>query len=371
MKLLHLLPTLERRGAQVFARDLIGGLAAHGDVAQSLIVLSTGPDEVDMARVTGHIRTLASRGAVGRMLALRQLLHDNPPDILFAHGGAPFKCAVLARGRATTPKIVYRKIGLSEQWLGRLRWLKLPFQRWLIRRADAISTVGETTRHEAIELFRADAEKLRVIYRGVDAERFTGSAETREQVRAELGMTRTTRVLIAVGALGWEKNQGTMLRVLAEVRKSYSNAVLLLAGDGPERPKLEQLAAELGVADVVRFLGVRQDVPELLAAADLFLLTSLTEGVPGVLIEAGMAGLPCVTWDVAGAKEVIKDGVTGRVTPYRDETAFTVAVIDLLSHAENASAMGCAARYFCRERFSLKRCVEEHVRMFDELMKHQ
>jgi glycosyltransferase involved in cell wall biosynthesis len=174
-------------------------------------------------------------------------------------------------------------------------------------------------------------------------------------------------VLIAVGALGWEKNQAAMLRVLAEIRRTLPETILLLAGDGPERPKLERLAAELGVVAAVLFLGVRQDVPELLAAADLFLLTSLTEGVPGVLIEAGMAGLPAVTWDVAGAKEVVQDGVTGRVTTYQDQAGFTAAVIALLSNPGKAAIMGQAAREFCRERFGMERCVAEHLRLFEEI----
>jgi glycosyltransferase involved in cell wall biosynthesis len=176
-------------------------------------------------------------------------------------------------------------------------------------------------------------------------------------------------VLITVGALEWEKNQGAMLRVLADVRRSLSNIVLLLAGDGPERPKLELLANELGVADDVRFLGVRKDVPELLAAADLFLLTSLTEGVPGVLIEAGMGGLACVTWDVAGANEVVQDTKTGLVTTYRDEAAFAFAVLQLLSEQELSRKMGEAACLFCRDHFSMRRCVEAHIELFSEVLK--
>lgn len=367
MKILHLLPTLQRRGAQMFAAELWRELGAHG-VAQSLAVLAPGEDEVGFDVACGRIHPLPPLNGRGRVKALRRLLHEERPDVVFAIGGEPFKYAVLARGRAMTPKIVYRKIGLSEQWLGRHRWLKLPFQRWLLRRADAISTVGEATRREAIELFHADPSRIRVIYRGMDAERFALPPAIRECIRSSLEITPEQPVLLTVGALGWEKNQAAMLRVLPEVRRSFPAAILLLAGEGPERPKLERLAADLGIAEAVRFLGPRKDVPVLLAAADSFLLTSLTEGVPGVLIEAGLAGLPCVTWDVAGAREVVQDGVTGRVPPYKEEAAVAEAVIELLGNPDRAAAMGGAARAFCRERFDINRCAEEHVRLFEEVL---
>ena len=301
--------------------------------------------------------------------ALRRVVCESLPDIVFAHGGEPFKFSVLARGSETQPKIIYRKIGLSEHWLGRHRWLKFSFQRWLMRRADAISTVGNATKNEAVELFKIDPAKIRVIYRGINQDLFSLPAGTRERVRESLGLATGSKVLISVGALGWEKNQAVMLRVLAEVRKSLPDVVLLLVGEGPELPKLKQITTELGIVDGIVFLGMRKDVPELLAAADLFILTSLTEGVPGVLIEAGMAGVPCVTWDVAGAKEVVIDGQTGLVTPYSDEVELTSAVLKILNDRDLACRFGVAAQSSCRERFGMHLCVDEHLKLFEDVLK--
>jgi glycosyltransferase involved in cell wall biosynthesis len=86
------------------------------------------------------------------------------------------------------------------------------------------------------------------------------------------------------------------------------------------------------------------------------------------LIEAGVAGVPAVAWDVAGVREVVQDGVTGLVPPYRDEEAFAAAILRLLGDPAGARGMGMAARDFCRERFSMDRCVEQHVELFRELL---
>lgn len=368
MKILHVLPTLECRGAQAFARELVIGLSAHGGIEQSLLVLFPGDDAIDMAATGVPLHKLAARNAAARLHGLAGALRRIRPSIVLAHGGTPLKYAVLARCRGAGPIIVYRKIGLVDPWLEQNRRLKLIFLRWLTRRADAISTVGIATRTEAIKLFGAKPERVRVIYRGVAAERFVVPPVARERTRQALAIAPAARVMIAVGALGWEKNQAAMLRILKRVRREIPEVILLLVGDGPERSALERLADKLGVANAVRFLATRTDVPELLAAADLFLLSSWTEGVPGVLIEAGLAGLPCVTWAVAGAGEVVQDGVSGRVTPFEDETALGRAVIEVLKDPGRARAMGEAGRRFCRERFAIQRCVAEHLRLFSDVL---
>lgn len=351
----------------MFAKTLWRGLGCYG-IAQSMVVLRSDPDEIELDGQPDSITRLDASTGLSLVRALRRDLIARSPDVVLAHGGEPLKYAVLARGRQCMPRIIYRKIGLSEQWLGRCRWFKLFFQRWLVNRADAISAVGAAARREAIDLFHADPLKVRVIYRGVDFARFLVPADTRGQIRDELGIATSAPVLIAVGALGWEKNLGAMLRILREVKLTFPDVVLLLVGDGPERARLNSLASSLGVHDAVHQLGTRRDIPNLLAAADLVLLTSLTEGVPGVLIEAGMAGRPCVTWDVAGAAEVVEDGVTGRVTPYLDESAFAHAVISLLSSPKQAAAFGHCARSLCRERFGIARCVDEHLEMMGAMV---
>jgi glycosyltransferase involved in cell wall biosynthesis len=301
-------------------------------------------------------------------VGLRRILREWRPHILFAHGGGSLLPALIAKGVGEGPVLVYRKIGLTEPWLRKPRRLRLRCHRSLMRRADAIAAVGAAVAVEVLGLLRVPPEKVRVIRQGMDPHALSATPRARERIRMSLGIPPVAPVLLSVGALGWEKHQQAMIRALAAVRGEGRQAVLLLAGAGPERSRLERLAVDLGVATEVRFLGARGDVPDLLAASDLFLLTSLSEGLPGALIEAGMAGVPAVAWDVAGVREVVQDGVTGLVPPFRDERAFTAAVLRLLDDPAAVRRMGAAAGDFCRERFAMDRCVEEHLQFFRELL---
>lgn len=367
MKVLHLVPSFKRRGAELFAYELISALSAKS-FENLLVGLYSGADEIGIVNSCDTKTLYPKRRCFGRIKALREEIESFGPDIVLAHGGQPLKFAVLAKKKGTKPKIIYRKIGLSEQWLGKWRTPKVLFYRWLISQADFVIAVGESLVGELHDLFMVNSQKIYVIPNATDPTRFNLQGRNKEKIRQKLGIENSTSVLVSVGALSWEKNQEAMLRILKVVKKAVPQTLLFLVGNGPVKPQLERLATELGVADNVRFLGLRQDIPDLLAASDIFLLTSFTEGVPGVLIEAGMAGLPSVTWDVAGAKEVVQDRLTGSVTPYNNESAFAAAVIQIINDYDLRSKMGAAAQIFCCEKFSMDRCVSEHIELFENVL---
>lgn len=366
MKILHLIPRLQRRGAEVFAAQLFTALSTDG-VGGRLAVLFDGNDELGFDGNPNISRLKAGNGltAVSR---LRSLIGEYAPDIVMAYGGQPLKFAALARGTARTPYLVYRKIGLSRDWLGKGRFIKLPFYRRLMSRADFISCVGEESRAEAIELFRVGPGKVRVIYRGVAASPFTREDETKASIRQSLNLPGDAAILISVGALSWEKNLEMLIDVTASLCEEGRAAVLLLAGQGALEKDLQLLARNKGVENHIRFLGVRNDIPRLLKASDVVLLSSLTEGVPGALIEAGLAGVPAVAWDVGGVREVILSGKTGIITPYKDRTSFLNAVRNMIADESLRMQLGKSARDFCIRRFDINHCVKEHVRLFTELL---
>jgi glycosyltransferase involved in cell wall biosynthesis len=325
MHILHLVTSFQLRGAEVFARDLFVALQATGH-SGVLLRIKDGPDQLEAVENLGG-QTLGGPCGKNAIKELRRVIGEVSPDLVMAHGGQALKCAVLATRWKNVP-VIYRKIGLTEQWLGPWRALKIPWQ----------------------------------------IDRFDVSSERVASLRLELGIQDRNPTLIAVGALSWEKNLGSMLLALKRVLVEHPQVVLLFAGDGPEKEGLSRLATELGVDDQVRFLGVRKDIPELMSLADVCLLTSLTEGVPGVLIEAGLSGTHCVTWFVAGAKEVVQDGVTGRVTPYKDESAFAEALMGLLADGELIQKMGSDARDFCLGKFDIRKSAEQHVEFFETLL---
>ncbi|MDE2051442.1 MAG: glycosyltransferase, partial [Gammaproteobacteria bacterium] len=155
-------------------------------------------------------------------------------------------------------------------------------------------------------------------------------AGARGRVRSELGIEAGRPVLAIIGRMHPVKGHRALLAMLPAVVRSCPRALLLVIGDGPERTPCEALARSLGISQHVRFLGRRDDVPRLLAAIDLVLMPSQSEGLGLAAIEALAAARPVIAFSVGGLPEVVVDGLNGRLVPPGDSQAFTSAVIETL-----------------------------------------
>ncbi len=191
-------------------------------------------------------------------------------------------------------------------------------------------------------------------------------AGARARVRAELGVPPGAGLVLAVGRLNAEKGQALLLRAAPVVLSGCPSTVFAFAGDGPLREELEQQAAQLGIAGQVRFLGVRQDVPALLAAADLFVLPSRSEGMPNALLEAMAAGLPVVSFDVGGVSEALTYGESGLLVPPEDVGGLASAMLALLRDEPERLRLGAAARERIRTRHTLENMCAQYERLFEQ-----
>jgi glycosyltransferase involved in cell wall biosynthesis len=164
------------------------------------------------------------------------------------------------------------------------------------------------------------------------------------------------------------KDHATALRALAEVVKQTPEAVLLLAGDGEKRGELEQLVESLGIARHVKFLGVRSDVPDLMAAADVFVLSSLSEGISVTLLEAMGCALPIAATDVGGNGEVVAHGVTGLLSPRGDASGLAGNLVRLLRDVELRRRMGAAGRARLLERFTQDQMHQRYAQIYQDML---
>ncbi|MCI0441303.1 MAG: glycosyltransferase, partial [Chloroflexi bacterium] len=165
-----------------------------------------------------------------------------------------------------------------------------------------------------------------------------------------------------------EKNQAHAIRLVRDIRNEGFAAKLLLVGDGPLRGALEQQARELGVAEHTSFLGVRPDVAAILAASDLFVLTSKSEGGPRVLIEAGMAGLGAVAYDVGAVHDIIGKTGAGLIVPEGNCEALRDAVARLLRDRDALRDMGARARESHLRTFDIGSVTEMYANLFRSLV---
>ena len=326
--LVRLLVRLQERGHRV------AFLCRDESIAERARALGV-PAEV--ARLGGH----ASLHHAARFAA--QLRRHRPDALLLGTFKKTWLGAMGAR-RAGVPRVVAR-IGLATDLPGRSPLYRVAFGRWIDRvvvnadelRAPVLAGVPELS-----------TEHVVVIHNGVDAPRSVLPAGA---LRRELGIPADAPVVGAVARLASQKRLDLLLRAVAHLE----GVRCVLAGDGSERAALERLADELGIRGRVVFLGHREDVGDVLAALDLFVVTSHVEGMSNAMLEALAAGVPVVSTPVSGAREALEPLADGR-WPGRvveaSEQAVAAALAALLGDPAERAAMRDAARTRARERFA-------------------
>ena len=236
----------------------------------------------------------------------------------------------------------------------------------LTRWTDAFIALAEPHRRYLIDEVGLPEEKVRIIPNGIDLERYQRKPPD-ENLRRKLGLSAGAPVAGIVARLRSEKNVEMFLDVAGEVGRELPETQFLIVGDGPDRAALEERSARLGLDDRVRFLGNREDIPELLSLFDVFLLTSHIEASPVSIREAFALGKPVVATRVGSVAEAVSDGQNGYLVDPGDAEAMTRRVVELLRDPEQARAMGLAGREYVERYASLEMMVSGYEDLIDEI----
>ena len=232
---------------------------------------------------------------------------------------------------------------------------------------DMTTNVSQAGVDRYIDIWAAPANKMTFIPNGLNTDEFHPQAQTRYVLRNELGIDDGF-MWLAVGRMEQQKDYPVMLRALAQLRME-PKAQLFIAGKGPLEHELRRLARELDIQDNVTFLGLRKDIPELMNAADAYLMSSAWEGMPMVLLEAAATGLPIVTTDVGGNREVVIDGVSGLVVSSRNPDELAGAMQRMMTMPDTQRVqMGSAGRSHIEENYSMERIVDMWENLYKKLL---
>jgi glycosyltransferase involved in cell wall biosynthesis len=346
----------------------VASLSEHGLDQHVVVLRSDEADGVSFAAETtawrdGRSRLPGLRVSPTTLRALRGLAREFHPDLIQAHGGEALKYVALAT-RADRPSIVYRRIGSTPPWVGGKTRRRA--HAALMRRAVRVVTLSDSLRRQTIAAYGLDPERVVTIPRGVDPRRIS-PVKGRDATRSELSIPASAKVILSLGALTREKDPLAHVEIANRVFMQRDDTMLVVAGDGPLRAELETDVARRGIQERVRVLGNRPDVGDLLAASDVMILASATEGMPGCLIEAGLAGVAAAAYAVGAVSEVIHSGSTGLVVPPGEKDALTRAVLSLLTDDEIRGAMSRAARARCLERYDTRRIVPRYLDLYREV----
>jgi len=326
----------ERRGAQVSASWLAPELIRRGLSVRTVALVPGASPALDVD-VLG-----TSPFGARTLLLLRS--HIRSAGVVIAHGSKTLPASFLASMGTGVP-FIYRNIGDPKYWSAsgtrRVR------TRLLLSRAAGVVSLTDATARSIHELFGVRNERLTTIPQAVAPDDFPVSTPARRaEARKALGVDPDDRLAVCIGALSPEKDVGTAVQAMASLPPRWR---LLIAGDGPDQTLLAGEAAKLGHR--VRLLG-RVDRPaDLLTAADLLVLPSLTEGLPSVVIEAAMTGIGAVVTDVGFVRDIVDHEVSGFVVPPNDPAAMAAAIQQAETHG--LEELGFEAHRRAIDRFSL------------------
>jgi len=365
LRLLQLVQQPQRRGAELFAADLTRALRRRGhDVrlvflypGPSLDAFPVAPGDLELDGVPTNPLERSIGFHPGLLRRLRRTITEFDPHVVQANGARSLKYGALAavRSRARA-RLVYRNIGEPAAWI-RGRATAAFYRTVVIPQVDGVVGVSATTL-AAARRFHGLAVPVRRIPRAVDLAALVPS-HARAAIRAGLQTPDGAPVLISVGSLAPEKRVERFVAAVAATRVSFPDVVGWIVGDGAVRRGIEAAVAAAGPGSF-RVLGERDDVVDLLAAADLHVLTSDTEGLPGVVLEAGAVGLPSVATDVGAVRECIEDGRTGAVVANGDHNALVTAITSILGSG-SGPALGAAAKALVQDRFDLESITDDYV----------
>jgi len=239
--------------------------------------------------------------------------------------------------------------------------------RLAMKMVTKIVAVSGETRTSIIVNRKIPKKKIEVIYYGVDTDLFEPSPEKMLSIRKALHLSDKNIVLLTVARLEKVKGHSYLIKASKEIIQLFPSVRFVFAGDGNYRPHLEKMVEEYSISDYFRFLGFRKDVVNLLKMADIFVLPSVKEGLPNVLLEAMAVAKPIVATAVSGVPEIIFNGQNGYLVPAKDSEALKNSIIKLVESREVRKKMGNTGRRLVEKEFSLNKMIKDFENLYDYL----
>ncbi|MCX6561015.1 MAG: glycosyltransferase [Candidatus Aminicenantes bacterium] len=305
----------------------------------------------------------------GLVRAIARDLKANPPDILHTHGGVAGLYGRLAARRAGVKAVVHTIHGIHylhyTNPAARLAFVLL--ERYCSRRTDAVVLVSQADLDEAGKRRLAPVANLKLVRNGIDLAG-TASESFAERVEfARLHLNISGPMIGTVARLHRQKGLIHLLRAVPAIFEAHPAVRVLVAGGGELEPKLRVEVKRLRLDRRFAMLGARPDALELMSLFDIFVLPSLWEGLPLVLIEAASLGKPIVVTDIGGTREIITDGETGLLVPPADPAALAAAINRLLCDPALAARLAANAKSTIPPRFTLDRMVSDYSEIYSSL----
>jgi len=367
MNIAHIVLSLEVGGLEVLVYEMTKNLVDQGHRCTVYCLDREGTLAEEARRVGVEIVAIHRKPGVidpAGLRRLRQAIRNRQHGIVHTHNIEAMFYGSLATIGLPGVALIHTQHGLPTPF-GFLNRLKARISGWFVRRFVGVSSHATDF---AVNHHLVSRAKALTILNGINTTRFMPDRQRRQQTRQSLGLAEDSFVAICVARLSAIKNHARLLAAYKAfvARAPEANTMLLIVGDGERRRSIESQVIESGLTDRVRLLGESKAVESLLAAADVFVLASDSEGISVSILEAMAAGLPVVVTDVGGNGEIVRDGENGFLVPVDDVDSFADRWVDLLRHPEQRQQFSEAARQHVIDRFSLDAMVANYLGLYGE-----
>ena len=349
-------------GSEMLARRLALGLTRRRYACSLYAVHDDGP-LADLLRADGiPCRAFSRKGKwdPGLIVRLVQQFRANGTKVVHTHHLGQLLYGGLA-GRLAGCRVIHTEHEYYSLMSPRAQRLL----RVLTRLADHVTAVAEPVRTFLEGTVGLPPSKLITIQNGVEVHRYEAAIP---HDRDEWDLKNSDVIIGCVARLSQEKGHTVLLHAFRKVISRHPEARLALIGDGEERERLQHLATDLSIGHFVRFLGLRADVPEILAACDLFTLPSIQEGFPMVILEALAAGKAVIASEVGAISDVIRHGATGLLVPPGDTDALADALCLLIEDEEARQRLGQSGRELVRKAYDFERTVGQYDDLYQRAL---
>lgn len=375
IRVLHCRSSRGRYGPERVISELAAPLAEHGVSTQLVVLYRPGRGDpavhpwVSESQARGLVCDQVLDPAAFSLRTLQRLTRRilaAQPDLVHTHDYRSNLLGGLAVRRRRPSLAWIATVHLHTATTRRLRVYRT-LDLLLLRLADQVITVSRDQRR--LLLARGvDRRRLHLVPPALSVERFGREITSPVRVRARFGLPLDGPVVTLVGRLTPQKGADLFLAAARQVHEAFPEAHFLVVGDGPQRLMLQLAARQLGIGDVVSFLGYQSDVASLLGASAVVVLPSRSEGLPVALLEAMAMGRPIVASAVGGIPELIRDGLTGLLVPAEDTAGLASAIVRLLSEPELAQRLGAAAQDHVRHHCNAARAAERLTAIYRQTL---
>jgi glycosyltransferase involved in cell wall biosynthesis len=340
----------QRRGAEVSASNLALQLLKLGHKVFWVGLYEETKDQLSLEGAV-NIDLKGSKSTFlnfSKLSHLKSIINEHKIDIIQANGSDTLKYAVFAKMNNVKVKLIYRNISIVSYWISK-SILKKSFFKWLAHQSDFVVSVGYASMMDFIKTYNYSDRKIKVINRGIPIIKIDKESN-KASIFKEHGIHPQKKLLIWAGSLSDEKNPLFMLEILKELNFKQSQYHLFFCGKGVLEEKLLNGINQYGLTNIT-LLGYRENLAKYLSAADLLVLTSRVEGLPGVVLEAAAQKTPSIAINVGGLSEAVINDKTGILLESLDKVLFAQNIHDLLLDDSKYKNMQIAAADYIKEKF--------------------